>query len=142
MNLKRQLLNNHFLAISIGIVYLWFGVLKFFPELSPAEVLAQNTISLLTFNLIPPKLSIILLAIWESLIGLFLVLNIYKQFVITIALIHMAFTFTPLFLFPNLGFIHAPFQFTLLGQYIFKNIIIIGALITLYKMPEAKLTQH
>ena len=33
------------LAISIGICYLWFGVLKFFPGLSPADTLAKETIS-------------------------------------------------------------------------------------------------
>ena len=139
MKLKNNILNNHFLAISIGVVYLWFGILKFFPELSPAEELAQKTISILTFNLIPSKLSIILLAIWESLVGLFLILNIWRPITIIIALIHMVFTFTPLFFFPDLGFVNVPYQFTLIGQYIFKNIIIIGALLTLYKMPSQKL---
>ncbi len=138
MNIKHQLLSNHFLALSIGIVYFWFGILKFFPELSPAEELASNTISLLTFNLIPSSISINLLAIWESLIGLFLILNLFRQSIIIITLVHMVFTFTPLFFFPDLGFVNAPFQFTLLGQYIFKNIIIIGALLTLYKMPKTK----
>lgn len=138
MTLKQRIFSNHFLAISIGIVYFWFGLLKFFPELSPAEELASSTISLLTFNLIPSKVSIMLLALWESLIGLFLILNIFRQSIIVITLVHMVFTFSPLFFFPELGFVHAPFQFTLLGQYIFKNIIIIGALLTLYKMPKTK----
>jgi hypothetical protein len=40
------------LRISIGIIFVWFGLLKFFPEYSPAEELASDTISKLTINLI------------------------------------------------------------------------------------------
>src|SRR6478752_5875065 len=49
------------LRISIGVIYLWFGLLKFFPHLSPAEDLAKETIRILTFGLISPDLYIILL---------------------------------------------------------------------------------
>jgi len=31
------------LRVSLGIIFLWYGMLKFFPELSPAESLAVNT---------------------------------------------------------------------------------------------------
>ena len=136
--LKKQLLNNHILDISIGLVYLWFGGLKYFPELSPAEDLAKNTITSLTFGMIPDNISIILLAIWETLIGVLLLLNIYRRQVIIIALIHMVFTFTPLFLFSEQSFNNSYFYLTLLGQYIIKNIIIIGGLLTLYKLSVTK----
>ena len=39
------------LAISIGLIYVWFGALKFFQELSPAESLATETIDAMTFHL-------------------------------------------------------------------------------------------
>ncbi len=42
-----------FLRISIGIIYFWFGALKFFHGYSPAEDLAINTINELTFGLVP-----------------------------------------------------------------------------------------
>ena len=138
MQLKKQLLGNNVLAISIGLVYLWFGGLKYFPGYSPAEGLAINTIDLLTFGLIPSKISILLLAIWETLVGLLLVLNIYRRPAIILAIVHIAFTFTPLFLFPNQSFGSSAFVFTLLGQYIFKNVIILGALITLYRLPRVQ----
>lgn len=134
MKLIQQIRSNHILAISIGIIYLWFGILKFFPGVSPAEVLAKNTITTLSFELIPEKISILLLAIWETLVGLFLLLNTYRKAVIKMALIHMLFTFTPLLLFPDLAFGALPFQFTMVGQYIFKNLIIVAVLISLYRM--------
>ena len=131
MEHKEQVKGCRLLAISIGLVYLWFGVLKFFPHLSPAEDLAKNTITVLTLGFIPPNVSIILLAIWESVIGLFFTLNIVRKPLIYLALVHMLFTFTPLMFFPQESF-NLPFVFTLLGQYIFKNLIIIAALIILY----------
>jgi len=134
MNLKHKLRSNHILAFSIGIVYLWFGALKYIPELSPAEDLAKNTINALTINLIPSSISIILLAVWESLVGVLLILNILPRVTILLALAHMLLTFTPLFLFPEQVFNNEPFQLTLLGQYIIKNVIIIGGLLTLYKL--------
>lgn len=136
MSTKNRILNNHILAICIGLVYFWFGILKFFPEYSPAEQLAKNTMNMITFNLIPADISIIILAIWETLAGLLLVMNIYRRSVVVLMLIHITCTFIPIFFFSNQSFINPPFVFTLLGQYIFKNIIIIGALLTLYKLPS------
>ncbi|MFL1012650.1 doxx family protein [Flavisericum labens] len=134
----KQIKSNHILAITVGIVYVWFGVLKFFPHLSPAEGLAKNTIDIITMGLIPSNISIILLAIWETLVGLLLIMNIYRKKVIILAFVHIILTFVPLFIFTKDAFAIPPFSFTLLGQYIFKNIIIIGALVTLYKLPERK----
>src|ERR1035437_3172172 len=58
------------LRISLGIVFLWFGLLKFFPGVSPAEDIAGRTIATLTFGLIKPSLALPLLAVWECTIGL------------------------------------------------------------------------
>ena len=121
------------IAISIAIVYLWFGLLKFFPELSPAEDLAKNTIHNLTLGLIPSNVSIILLAILESAIGLLLFCNVCRKLVIYVALGHMILTFTPLIFFSGDVFNATPFSLTLLGQYIIKNLIIIAALLALYQ---------
>ena len=132
MNIRKNILHNHVLAISIGIVYIWFGGLKFFPGLSPAEGLAKNTIDLLTFGYIPSDVSIVLLAVWETVIGVLFILNIYRRTAIIVTLTHLAFTFSPLLLFPEQSFNELPVGRTLLGQYILKNIIIVGALFTLY----------
>ena len=119
------------LAISIGVVYLWFGMLKFFPGLSPAEGLATDTIHNLTFGLIEPHVSIIMLAIWEITIGLLFIFAPLKRVVIILTLVHMVLTFTPLLFFPDLSFNSYPFSLTLVGQYIIKNLIIISALIVI-----------
>ena len=116
---------------SIGLVYLWFGTLKFFSGLSPAESLAKNTIEQLTAGLIFPDISIILLAIWETAIGIFLIFNLWYRFALKLAFVHIVFTFSPFIFFPELVWTEAPFGLTLVGQYIVKNIIILGVLFVL-----------
>ena len=127
----KQTSRNNLLAISIGLVYLWFGALKFFPDLSPAEGLAKSTIHVLTFGLIPDGVSIILLALWETWIGVFLIFNVARKMATLLALVHIIFTFTPLLFFPDQVFSGGMPYLTLLGQYIIKNLIIIAALLAL-----------
>ena len=136
---KRIMKKLKFLAVSIGLIYIWFGMLKFFPGLSSAEDLASNTIEKLTFGLITPKVGTVLLAILEVLIGAGLIFQFKMNWVVPFALGHMLFTFTPLFFFPDLSFTHAPYGFTIVGQYIMKNIVIIMALIMLIPAKESKL---
>lgn len=116
------------LQISIGIIYLWFGLLKFFPGVSPAEDLAAETIRLLTFGMLPKQVSLVLLAFWEVSVGLLLVFRIYYRIAFWLVLAHMICTFTPLILLPELSFTQAPYGLTLVGQYIIKNIVIVSAL--------------
>jgi uncharacterized membrane protein YkgB len=125
-----------FLHISIGIIYLWFGVLKFFHGYSPAEDLAINTINKLTFGVIPEPLNITLLATWECALGIFLIVEKWLRTALVLLLIHMVCTFTPLLFFPSVSFKFAPYGFTLVGQYIMKNIIIICAAVILW--PQKK----
>lgn len=120
------------LRISIGIIYAWFGVLKFFHGYSPAEDLAINTINKLTFGLISQPVNIILLAIWECVLGICLIAGVWMRTALIFLFIHMLCTFTPLIFFPSVSFKYAPYGFTLVGQYIMKNIIIICAALLLW----------
>lgn len=120
------------LVISLGIVYLWFGTLKFFSGLSPAETLAKETIHLLTFGLIPDHISFLMLAVWEVTIGILLLLNKYLKAIVWLALTHILFTFTPLFLLPTTSFNEEHmYSLTLVGQYIIKNVVLFSALLFL-----------
>ncbi|MBO0340041.1 MAG: DoxX family protein [Bacteroidota bacterium] len=130
------------LSISMGVVYFWFGALKFVPNLSPAEDLAKNTIHHLTFGLIPDEVSIILLAIWEVGLGFLFVLGLFRRQAVILALIHMVCTFTPLLFFPNDVFGEEPLSLTLVGQYIMKNLIIIAVLISIYESKTAPTGQE
>ncbi len=123
---------NRMLVISLGIVYLWFGLLKFFPGASPAEELAKSTLNLLTLGMVPSSVSYFFLALWEVAIGVLLLLNIRKKEVIYLAMLHIVFTFAPLFLLPSMSFNERIYSLTLVGQYIIKNLIIFSALLFIY----------
>jgi uncharacterized membrane protein YphA (DoxX/SURF4 family) len=111
-------------------------MLKFFPGVSPAEALAKETLDKLTFGLVPSSFTYFMLALWEVTIGIFLILNLKKKIVIYLALVHIVFTFTPLFLLPASSFNERIYSLTLVGQYIIKNLIIFAALLFIY--PEEK----
>ena len=120
-----------FLRISVGIVFVWFGVLKFFPGLSAAQDLAIRTINLLTFHLVSDTLIINGLALWEVLIGIGLISGKFMRETILLLFLQMLGTFAPVFLFPHEVFTRIPYAPTLEGQYIIKNIVIISSAIVL-----------
>ncbi|MFL5264312.1 MAG: DoxX family membrane protein [Anaeromyxobacteraceae bacterium] len=115
------------LRISLGVVFFWFGVLKFFPGLSPAEDLAARTISVLTFGRMGPSVSLPVLATWETAIGLLFITGRFTRVAVGLLFAQMAGTFLPLAFFPNEAWTHAPFAATLEGQYIIKNVVLISA---------------
>lgn len=115
------------LRLSLGLVFLWFGVLKFFPAMSPAEELAGRTIHALSGGRVPPSLSLPVLATWECAIGLGLLSGRALRAVLLLLWAQMLGTLMPLVLFPRETFAHFPFAPTLEGQYIIKNLVLITA---------------
>jgi uncharacterized membrane protein YphA (DoxX/SURF4 family) len=116
-----------FLRISMGIIYIWFGILKFFPGLSPAQDLALDTIDVLTFGLMPDALSLVLLALLECGIGLGFLTGRHMRLTLLLLAFQMAGALSPLVLFPDAVFTAGFFAPTLEGQYIIKNLVLIGA---------------
>ena len=119
------------LRISVGIVFFWFGVLKFVPGLSPADELATRTISALTFGVVPPEISRPVLAAWECLIGLGLITGLFMRATLLLLFVQMMGTITPLVLFPHETWTIFPIAPTLEGQYILKNMVLITAAIVI-----------
>lgn len=115
------------LRVSIGIVFFWFGIQKFFPGMSSAEDLATRTIEVMTFGLIEQSVGMFLLAFWEVIIGITFIFGIYMRIAIPLLLLQMIGTITPLFFFPEETFTVAPVIPNIIGQYIIKNIVLIAA---------------
>ena len=115
------------LRIALGVVFLWFGALKFFPGLSPAQDLAARTIEVLTIGIVQPSASLPFLAAWECLIGIGLLSGRFLRATLLLLVVQMAGTLTPLFLFPGETFTQFPFAPTLEGQYIIKNLVLVAS---------------
>lgn len=116
-----------FLRVALGIIFLWFGVLKFFPNLSPADELATRTIKTLSLGAMEPNVSRVVLAIWESAIGLGLLTRVWMRVTLLLLFVQMLGTVTPLALFPHETWKQFPIALTLEGQYIVKNIVLVSA---------------
>lgn len=119
------------LRVSEGIVFLWFGALKFIPSASPAEGLATATIGKLSFGLLSGPAALVVLAVLETAIGLALVSGLYVRVALGLLFMQMAGTLTPLALFPSQTFTSFPFAPTMEGQYILKNLVLISAAIVI-----------
>jgi len=110
------------LRLGLGVVFLWFGALKLVPGLSPAEELVRNT----TY-FVDPDLFLPVLAIWEMVIGLGLIFGVFMRITLLLLFLQMAGTALPLVILPEAVWTAFPMGLTLEGQYIIKNLVLIGA---------------
>jgi uncharacterized membrane protein YphA (DoxX/SURF4 family) len=110
------------LRVSLGVVFLWFGLLKLFPGMSPEEELVRHALPF-----VPPALLLPLLGLWEAGIGLGLVVGRWMRLVLLLLFLQMAGTALPLVAVPEVVWKVFPFGLSLEGQYIVKNLVLIGA---------------
>ena len=109
------------LRVCLGLVFLGFGVLKFFPGLSPAEAIASATVDRLTFGLVTGHNAVLLTAVTETVIGLTLVTGRFLRVGIVVLGGALVGIMSPLALFTAELFPHGP---TLMGQYVLKDIVL------------------
>ena len=114
------------LRIALGIVFLWFGALKFFPGMSPAEPLAAQTLHILTLGLIPDRVALIGVASLESAIGILLLSGRLLRFALALLALEMIGVLSPLVLLPAQMF-RGLVEPTLEGQYVLKDIVVAAA---------------
>lgn len=119
------------MRMALGVVFVWFGALKLFPGLSPAQDLAARTISMLTLGWVPPDISVPILAVWECAIGLGLIAGKFMRATILLLVTQMSGTLLPLIFFPSETFTAFPYAPTLEGQYIIKNLVLVAAALVL-----------
>ncbi len=127
LGLLQSLLNRYsvgFLRVSLGLVFLAFGVLKFFPGLSPAEDIAAATIDRLTFGLIGGETAVLMTAVLETFIGLTLVTGKFVRLGLVVLAGAFVGIVSPLVLFTDELFPHGP---SLMGQYVLKDIVLVAA---------------
>lgn len=115
------------LRVAVGLIFVWFGGLKFVPGLSPAEDLATRTVTTLSFGLVPPNAALILIALLETAIGVGLLTGLWLRATLALLAFQLVGTMTPLVLFPSEAFRVFPVVPTLEGQYILKNLVLAGA---------------
>jgi len=131
-NIVHRLLVRHSVAalrIAVGAIFLGFGVLKYFPGMSPAETLATDTTDVLSLGLVPPDVAIVVIATVECFIGLCFLIGTGALMRVAIWVLAAQFVgiLSPLAIDPGRLFSgphHGP---TLEGQYVLKDIILVAA---------------
>ena len=113
------------LRISLGLVILGFGVLKFFPGVSPAEPLVMRTVDTLTLGLLTGTPAVVATAVVETVLGLILLTGKGLRIGLVLMAGWLLGIMAPVVLF--FGDLFPGFVPTLEAQYVLKDIIVAAA---------------
>ena len=113
------------LRISLGVVFLAFGAVKFVPDASPAQALVERTLDTLSLGLVSGEAALLMTAVAECFIGITLVTGKLLRAGLAVLGASLVGIMSPLVLFftdmfPSDG----P---TLEAQYVFKDIVLVAA---------------
>jgi len=110
------------LRVALGVVFLWFGALKISGQ-SPVVHFIE-----LTMPWIASRSFILVLGVWEVMIGVGLLTNHFMRFTLAILWLQMAGTLATIVTAPHILFSNSnPFLLTLEGEFVVKNVVLIAA---------------
>jgi uncharacterized membrane protein YkgB len=110
------------LRISLGVVFLWFGLLKIF-DVSPVSALVAKTIYWFDPDVVVPALGAV-----EVFVGLCLLAGRLMRLALPLLVLQMAGTFLVLVLLPDIAFRHGnPLLLTVEGEFVVKNLVLLSA---------------
>jgi uncharacterized membrane protein YkgB len=110
------------LRVSLGVVFVWFGLLKVFQE-SPVADLVAKTIYWFDPNLVVPALGV-----FEVFVGACLVAGRLMRVALPLLVLQMAGTFLVLVLLPEVAFRDGnPLLLTVEGEFVIKNLVLLSA---------------
>jgi uncharacterized membrane protein YkgB len=133
--LPREKLSGQLLRWSLGVIFLWFGALKFVPNASPVMAMVRDT-----YPLFATPILFYALAIFEVVIGVMLLTGRWVRWTAVALIPHLVGTFGVLFFAPQLAF--AP-RFPLLsmdGEFVIKNLVLLAVVAVIW-LDAASTTQ-
>ena len=113
------------LRLTVAVVFIWFGLMKV------AGVGPITDFVAATIYLVPPELFVPLLGVWEVTIGLCLLYRPLIRLGVALLFLQLPGTFLPMIVLPAVVYETFPHVLTIEGQYIVKNLVIIGAAIVI-----------
>ena len=110
------------LRVALGLVFLWFGVLKLV-DASPVMELLKHT-----YSFLPLKPFAAALGVWEVLVGAGLHTGRALRWALVLMCLHLAGTFGAMILAPSLFFHRGnPLWLTVEGEFVIKNVVLVAA---------------
>lgn len=121
------------LRISLGVVFIWFGALKFSSATPVGELIAH------TVPFLPAAIFVPALGAFEVLLGVGLLVGRHLEIVALLMVAHLTGTFLVLVTQPGIAFQHGnPFMLTMTGEFVVKNVVLITAGIVLATLRPAR----
>ncbi|MBA2427312.1 MAG: DoxX family membrane protein [Actinobacteria bacterium] len=110
------------LRVSLGIVFIWFGILKIAGE-TPVTELVANTV-----YWVDPDWFVPVLGAFEAVVGIGLLLGRAMRIILFLFVLQMAGTFLVLVLQPDVAFQGGnPLLLTTEGEFVIKNLVLLSA---------------
>jgi putative oxidoreductase len=111
------------LRIALGVVYVWFGILK----IIGASPIADLVAAMMPF--LPPQVAVIGLGAVEVVLGLALIAGLLVPWIAAIQVAHLLGTFAVFLFQPAIVHTGNPFLVTLEGEFIAKNLVLVAGLL-------------
>lgn len=109
------------IRISLGVVFIWFGMLKLIGRSPVAQLIAQ------TVYWVRPEVFVPFLGVWEVVVGLGLLVRRALRLTLLLFWLQLAGTFLVLLLRPDIAFQGGnPFLLTTEGEFVIKNLVLIA----------------
>ncbi|MEO1130599.1 MAG: hypothetical protein AAFX05_12960 [Planctomycetota bacterium] len=127
----------HFVErIALAILFIWFGTLKVIGVESATSIIAK------TVYVGPPEITVPVLGAWEVAIGVCFLVRRLNRIAILLLAIRLPGTLLALVLRPDECFQGSVFLPTIQGQYLLKDMAIIGAALVIGAMVRRDRGKH
>lgn len=122
------------LRISLGIVFVWFGLLKIFGHSPVADLVIK------TAYFLKPNVAVVGIGIVETLIGLGLLTGLAMRVTLLLFFLQMCATFLPVVTRPDMLLQNGnPLLLSVDGEFLLKNFVLIAAgLVIVSSLPKAR----
>jgi uncharacterized membrane protein YkgB len=110
------------LRVSLGVVFVWFGMLKIL-DVSPVADLVAKTV-----YWFDPETFVTVLGVFEVAVGTLLLLGRALRLTLLLFMLQMIGTFLTFLILPQVTFRNGnPFLLTVEGEFVVKNLVLISA---------------
>jgi len=110
------------LRMALGVVFIWFGLLKVVGKSPVVDLVAR------TVYWVSPETFVPFLGVWEILVGCGLLFAIVLRLTLFLFWLQLAGTFLVLIVRPDVAFQHGnPFLLTTEGEFVIKNLVLIAS---------------
>ncbi|MBK8022449.1 MAG: DoxX family membrane protein [Chloroflexi bacterium] len=119
------------LRIAFGILFLWLGILKVFPGVSPAEPLMRASMPAFLPAFLPIDAFIRFAAVWEVIVGIGFLTNRFPRLTLFMTFCTMAITLSIFWMAPGMIWKSFPFLLSFEGTYVVKDLVIAASAVVL-----------